>query len=58
MVFVDLRLIYANVDGISSKRLEIADLLREKKPMVFCMVETKVRKEINLELFGWEVYNI
>ena len=58
MVFVDLRLIYANVDGISSKRLEIVDLLREKKPMVFCMVETKVRKEINLELFGWEGYNI
>ena len=26
--------------------------------MVFCKVETKVKREINLELFGWEEYNI
>ena len=56
--FVDLNLIFSNVDGICSKRLEITDMLREKKPMVFCMVETKVKKEINLDLFGWEGYNI
>ena len=49
---------YTNVDGVSSKRLEIADILKEKKPMIFCMVETKIKKEINLELFGWEGYNI
>ena len=53
-----MRLVYTNVDGIVSKRLEITDMLKEKKPMVFCMVETKVRKEINLNLFGWNDYNI
>ena len=56
--FVNLKVIYTNVDGISSKRLEITDMLKEKKPMIFCMVETKVKKEVNLELFGWEGYNI
>ena len=53
-----MKVIYTNVDGICSKRLEITDMLKEKEPMVFCMVETKVKKEINLELFGWEGYNI
>lgn len=53
-----MKVIYSNVDGISSKRLEITDMLREKKPMVFCMVETKMKKEVDLELFGWEGYNI
>ena len=55
---MDLKIIYTNVDGIISKRLELTDMLREKKPMVFCMVETKVKKEIDLELFGWKDYNI
>lgn len=51
-------MIYSNVDGISSKRLEITDMLREEQPMVFCMMETKVKIEINLEPFGWEGYNV
>ncbi|MPC44730.1 hypothetical protein E2C01_038409 [Portunus trituberculatus] len=57
-VFVDLKGMYSNVDGLYSKRPEIMDLLKEKQPMVFCMVETKVKRDINLELFGWESYNI
>ena len=56
--FVDLNVIYSNVDGLCSKRLEITDLLREKRPMVLCMVETKVPEDVNLELFGWEEYSI
>ena len=39
-----MKVMYSNVDGISSKRLEITDMLKEKKPMAFCMVETKSKE--------------
>ena len=39
---------YTNVDGIISSMLEIRDYQNFQKPDVFCMVETKLKEEIQI----------
>ena len=48
----DIRVSYTNIDGFLSKRLECMDHLRENKPDIMCIVETKLRPNIRVDWFG------
>ncbi|MPC31817.1 hypothetical protein E2C01_025117 [Portunus trituberculatus] len=51
-----LRMTYTNIDGLLSSMLEVRDYLKEKKPDVMCIVETKLGAEIHVN-FKEEGYN-
>ena len=51
-----LRVMYTNIDGILSSVLEVRDYLKESKPDVLCLTETKLKEEIHLS-FKEEGYN-
>ena len=48
----DIRISYTNIDGFLSKRLECMDHLKEEKPDIMCIVETKLRPNIQVDWFG------
>ena len=48
---------YTNIDRLISSLLEVKDYLKEKKPELLCLAETKLREEIQLS-FKEERYNI
>ena len=56
-VVKEVTIAYTNVDGLLSKRLELTDYLREKKPDIVCIVETKLTKDMDLILDGNFDYN-
>ncbi len=39
---------YTNVDGLVSSLLELKDYLKNNKPDVICLTETKLKEEIKL----------
>ena len=39
-----LRVMYTNIDGLGSSILEVKDYLRDRKPDVLCLTETKLKK--------------
>ena len=51
-----LRVMYTNIDGILSSVLEVRDYLKESKPDVLCLTETKLKEKIHLS-FKEEGYN-
>ena len=51
-----LRVTYTFIDGLLSSMLEVRDYLKEKKPDVMCIVETKLREEMHVN-FREEGYN-
>ena len=51
-----LRVTYTNIDGLLSSILDVRDYLKEKKPNVMCIVETKLREQIHGN-FKEEGYN-
>ena len=53
-----LKILYTNVDGLVSKLMEVRDLIREKKPQVVCLTETKLRNSITNDTLGFENYNV
>ena len=42
-----LSVAYTNIDGLLSSVLEVRDYLKEKRPDVMCIVDTKIKNEIN-----------
>lgn len=50
--------LYSNIDGIVSKKLELEDYIGKEEPMVVCLCETKLNKEISSEVFRWKNYNV
>lgn len=40
------------------KKLELGDWIREKKPDVLCLTETKLESEFDANGFGWKDYNV
>ncbi len=54
----NVRITYTNIDGLISSILEVRDYLREEKPDVMCMTETKLRQEIllNFEKEGYKLW--
>ena len=49
---------YSNVDGLTSKRLELKDTIQEKNPDIICITETKLIPETTIEALGINDYNI
>ena len=49
---------FTNIDGLVSKRLELLDYLKNKKPDIMCIVETKLTEDINVILDEKCNYNI
>ena len=45
---IKLKVAYTNVDGLLSSILEIKDYLSSEKLDVFCITETKLKEEINV----------
>ncbi len=43
-----LKIMYTNVDGLMLSLLELKDYLKNNKPGVVCLTETKLQKEIKL----------
>ena len=43
-----LKLMYTNIDGVLSSRLELEDYLKEEKPEIVCLTETKLNDETNI----------
>jgi len=41
-------LMYTNIDGVLSSRLELEDYLKEEKPEIVCLTETKLNDETNI----------
>ena len=52
-----LKVMYTNIDGLISSRLELIDYLMEKKPDIVCLTETKLREEIQVN-FKEQGYNV
>ena len=44
-----LNLMYTNIDGILSSRLELRDYLQEEKPDIVCLAETKLNEETKMD---------
>ena len=42
----NLRVMYTNIDGLGSSIIEVKDYLRDRKPDVMCLTETKLKKEV------------
>ena len=53
-----LKVLYTNTDGLISKKLELNDLISERKPDVICLTDTKLLKDIEVDLLGWSKYNV
>ena len=49
---------YSNVDGLTSKKLELTDTIQEKNPDIICITETKLKPESTIESLGLDNYNI
>ena len=54
----EIQVIYTNIDGFLSKRLECMDYLRKSEPDIMCVVETKLRPEIKLDWFDVRQYKL
>ncbi len=46
---------YTNIDGLVLSLLELKDYLKNNKPDVVCLIETKLKEEINMR-FAKEAY--
>ena len=44
-----MKVMYTNIDGIISRKLELADL-KEKKPEIVCLTQTKLCEEIQTNI--------
>ena len=52
-----IKVTYTNIDGLVSGLMEMKDYLRERKPEVVCLTETKLKEEIKIG-FEKEGYNM
>ena len=46
----EIKIMYTNIDGTISRKLELADYLKEKKPEIICLTETKLCEEIQTNI--------
>ena len=54
----ELKVMYTNIDGIITRKLELVDYLQEKKPEIVCLTETKLCEEIqtNIENNNYNIW--
>ena len=53
----EIKVMYTNIDGIISRKLELVDYLKEKKPQIVCLTETKLCEEFQTNIEN-DNYNI
>ena len=53
-----LKVAYTNINGLLSAGLEIQDYLKEEKPDIIGLVETKLTGDVNSFNIGDEDYNV
>ena len=53
----ETKVMFTNIDGIISRKLELVDYLREKKPEIVCLTETKLCEGIQTNIEN-DNYNI
>ena len=53
-----MKMMYTNIDGLVSKLNELKDYIREEKPQVVCLTETKLNPTITNEALNLTDYNI
>ena len=53
----EINIMYTNIDGIISRKIELVDYLKEKKPENICPTETKLCEEIQTNIEN-DNYNI
>ena len=53
----EIKVMYTNIDGMISRKLELIDYLKEKKPEIVCLTETKLCEEIQTNIEN-DNYNI
>ena len=53
----EIKVMYTNIDGIISRKLELIDYLKEKKPEIVWLTETKLCEEIQTNIEN-DNYNI
>ena len=53
-----IKIVYANVDGLISKLMELEDIIKDKKPQVICLTETKLSTNILDDTLNFGNYNI
>ena len=52
-----IKVMYTNIDGLVSGCVELKDYLKERKPEVVCLTETKLKEDIKIG-FEKEGYNM
>ena len=53
-----IKIVYSNVDGLISKLTELKDIIKDKKPQVICLTETKLSSNILDDTLNLGNYNI
>ena len=53
----ETKIMYTDIDGLMSRKLELKDNLREKKPDVVCLTETKLSDDIQVKIED-DTYNV
>ena len=53
-----IKIVYSNVDGLISKLMELKDIVKDKKPQVICLTETKLSTNIIDDTLNIGNYNI
>ena len=53
-----IKMVYSNVDGLISKLMELKDVVKDKKPQVICLTETKLSTNIIDDILNIGNYNI
>ena len=49
---------YANIDGLIPRKLELTDYLKEKKIEILCLTETKLSEDIQTNIVNNNNYSI
>ena len=54
----EIKVMYTNIYGIISRKLELIHYLKEKKPEIVCLTETKVCQKIqtNIENYNYNIW--
>lgn len=53
-----MKIAYTNIDGKISSKLELEDYLRQENPVLVCITETKLKREIEGLIFDGGRYRV
>ena len=53
-----VKIMYTNIDGVVTKKLEVQDYVNSRKPDLVCLTETKLQEIIEMKTLNFKGYNI